>query len=353
MEEAHFTSKDTFQRMAKINRDNIQDILALTPMQKGMLFHYLKEPWNDLYVEQLCLVISGEIERKSFEKAWNFVIETNEMLRTTFHWDGLENPIQIILKKHPHLPVFVDFSNNSKEEIEQTIASLKNGERKKVLTLQGEIPFYVMLCKVGQNRYELIISNHHMLYDGWSNGIILKEFFKTYADLASTRVPMRPIKTGFKEFVKYLSKRDNEKEKEYWRNYLIDFETLTQLSIKKRTNVDKMDNMSAKRFYLTRLEKHEKDNIEDFLKEHKITAASFFYSVWGILLQRYNNSDDVVFGTSVSGRPASISGIENMVGLFINTIPLRIQSNAEEKIIKVIANSKHWEGTGKSPVTFI
>jgi hypothetical protein len=83
-----------------IDKKNVKDIIALTPMQEGMLFHYLKEPGSDSYFEQLCLVISGRIDKKVFEQAWNFVIETNEMLRTSFRWEGVKNPIQIIAKQH-------------------------------------------------------------------------------------------------------------------------------------------------------------------------------------------------------------------------------------------------------------
>ena len=104
------------KKMEKIDKKNIEDILPLTPMQEGMLFHYLKEPKSDHYFEQLRLEIAGEIEFHLFEKAWNFVIETNEMLRAAFRWEKIENPIQIILKRHQLQPKYYDLSGKKSSE---------------------------------------------------------------------------------------------------------------------------------------------------------------------------------------------------------------------------------------------
>ncbi len=314
--------------MAKLDKNNIQDILTLTPMQNGMLFHYLKEPESDLYLEQLCLALSGKIEEKLFEKAWNFVIAANEMLRTAFRWEGLEKPIQIILKEHYLQPEFYDFLGISKKEIEKSLVEVKKSEREKISALQDEVPFRVALCKIEKDRYEMIISNHHILYDGWSNGIILREFFHAYTDFSAAKEPATTTKTKFKEFVKWLQNLDKHRQAEHWKNYLYGFDTQTELSIKKRSE---RETITVGNFQ-TRFEKPINDKIEGFVKEHKITAAALFYCSWGLLLQKYNNIDDVVFGTTVSGRPAGIRGIEKMVGLFINTMPLRMQTYTGEKI---------------------
>jgi tyrocidine synthetase-3 len=318
--------------MAKLDKTNIQDILALTPLQDGMLFHYLKETKSDLYFEQLCLILSGKIEPTLFEKAWNIVIAANEMLRTAFRWEGLENSIQIILKEYYLKPEFYDFTGKSKEEIGQLVEAVKKSEREKISILQEQVPFSVALCKIEKDRYEMIISNHHILYDGWSNGIILKEFFHSYSVFSAAKEPLVPIKVKFKEFVKWLQDRDKEKQAEFWKEYLYGFDTQTELSIKKRS---RRETITVGNFQSC-IQKLNRDEIEDFCKAYKITAAALFYSSWGLLLQKYNDSEDVVFGTTVSGRPAEIQGIENMVGLFINTIPLRLRAAGDEKIIDLL-----------------
>jgi len=331
MAEAYLYSKPGPGKMSKIEKKNIEDILGLTPMQEGMLYYYLKESGSSLYFEQLCLEISGQIKVTLFEKAWRFVIQTNEMLRTVFRWEGVENPLQMVLKEHPPHLEYYDFSSRETGEKKKRLEELKVEDRNNPFDLTG-VPFRVYLCKTGGAAFEMIISYHHILYDGWSNGIILEEFLSAYHDLCAGKELIIPAKTKFKEFVAWLQNSDRGKEDTYWSNYLYEFATPTELSIKKRS---KGERITAGHFQ-TRFGKSIKDKIEDFVKAHKITAASLFYCSWGILLQRYNNSDDVVFGAAVSGRPAGVPGIERMVGLFINTIPLRIQIYPGEKIADLL-----------------
>ncbi|MCP4156875.1 MAG: hypothetical protein GY757_54685 [bacterium] len=120
--------------MSKVDKKNISDILALTPMQQGMLFHYLKEPEKDYYFEQLSLEITGEINTGTFEKAWNIVIKTNEALRTLFRWEKLENPLQIILKEHKLHPIYIDLSHDKTTEKKDRLEAIKKKTGKTNLT---------------------------------------------------------------------------------------------------------------------------------------------------------------------------------------------------------------------------
>jgi amino acid adenylation domain-containing protein len=311
--------------MNQMVKKNIEDILVLTPLQEGLLFHYLKEP--DRYFEQLSLEISGEIHNEVFEKAWNFVIEINEMLRAVFRWENVENPVQIILKQDKIHPRYFDLSKGKPREKENRLIEIKTKDRKEKFDLQ-KIPFRVTLCKIGEKKYTLIISYYHILYDGWSNGIILKEFFQSYDDLIDGKPLIRPSKTKFKEFIKWAAARDTEEQEKFWRDYLTGADLPTTLSTKKRNEKE----IICSKTYQVEFEKDITGKLEDFVREHKITLASLLYCAWGILLQKYNNSTDVIFGTTVSGRPTNLKGIENMVGLFINTLPLRVQTFPNENV---------------------
>jgi fengycin family lipopeptide synthetase D len=316
------------EKLKNIDRKDIEDIIALTPMQEGMLFHYLKEPQSDLYFEQLSLEITGEIKLEFFEKAWNFVIDTNEMLRTLFRWEKVEHPVQIILKEHKLHPGYFYLTGNNPIDREKRLKELKAEDREKKFDLR-EVPFRVTIVRVETGRYEMIISSHHILYDGWSNGIILKEFFDAYETLSNGKALIKPHKTKFKEFVREIKNQDLNKQEKFWRNYLSGFETQTVLKRnRKRIGKERANPGNL----CIHLEGDLKNKMENFLKEHKITLASLLYSAWGILLQRYTNSDDIIFGTTVSGRSGRIPGIENMVGLFISTIPLRVQIDSNEQI---------------------
>ena len=303
-------------------------------MQQGMLFHYLKEPESNHYFEQLSLDTAGEIDLTCFEQAWNFVIETNEMLRTIFRWEEVENPIQIILKEHQLQPIYYDFSGKEHSEKKKQLGEIKDEDKKKKFDLQ-KVPFRVTLCKVDKEKYEIIISNHHILYDGWSSGIILKEFVNAYDDLSNGRKPIKKIKTKFKEYVKWIQTPDTEiaRQEKFWRSYLKSFDSRTELSIKKRKwnrEIVEIEDIEEAGNYRVRFDKNMTYKLKDFVNKNKITLAALLYTAWGILLQKYNNCSDVIFGTTVAGRSAKIPGIEDIVGLFTNTLPLRVQTYTNE-----------------------
>jgi hypothetical protein len=318
--------------MKESDKKNIEDILALTAMQEGMLFHYLKDPESDNYFEQLSLEISGKIDMEFFGKAWNFVIETNEMLRTIFRWEKAENPIQIILKEHKLRLENYDFSDIEDNKKKRRLEEVKAEDRRKKFHLR-EVPFRVTLCKLEKAEHVMIITNHHILYDGWSNGTILREFFEVYKTLANRKKLIKPIKTKFKEFVQWIQDQDKDGQEKFWRDYLKGFDTQTGISIKRIRKGKEIEGPGKQQI---RFEKDERDKIENFAKKNKITLASFMYTAWGLLLQKYNNANDVLFGTTISGRSAKVKSIEDIIGLFINTIPLRVQTFSNEKILDLL-----------------
>ena len=162
--------------MSKIDRENVADILALTPMQKGLLFHYIYEPDSNQFVEQLILRVSGNIDLEIFKKSWDFITENNEMLRSIFRWETLAEPVQIVLKAHP-IPVnVIDLSIHDHDKKNKTLEWIIIADRSRKININSE-PIRITLCKLEQTTYEIIICNHHILYDGWSNMVILKEFF--------------------------------------------------------------------------------------------------------------------------------------------------------------------------------
>ncbi len=317
--------------MEKPGKKNIEDIFALTPMQEGMLFHYLKDRGTSQYFEQLCLDISGDIDIKLFEQAWNVVIETNEMLRTAFHWKKLTKPVQVVLNSYSVNLKYYDFSNLDNNEREKFTGEIITKDRQEQFDL-SRVPFRVTLCKIDRFKYRMIISNHHILYDGWSNGIILPEFFTVYINLVNHKKPREMVKTRFKEFVNWLNNQDNQEQEKYWKEYLRDFTEPTILLAKGKTGKE----MNTPGNYHITLKQDMRERLEIFIRLYKVTLAALLYSAWGILLQKYNNIDDVVFGTTISGRPANIKGIEKIVGLFINTLPLRVRHYPGERTIDLL-----------------
>ncbi len=339
--------------MEKLNPKKIENILALTPPQEGMLFHYLQDPRSQLYFEQLSLEISGEISVDHFKKAWNAVTANNEMLRTVFHWEKLETSTQIILKEHQCNVIFYDLSDKDSHRKKTALEEIKNKDRHEGFDLH-RVPFRVILCKLAEKRYEVIISNHHILFDGWSTGIILREFFRAYRESSKGAIFIPAVKPAFKEFVKWMRTQDTVKQEEYWNRYLKGFAPGPDRPVTRKGK--KIKNTADYKF---KFPGELKTQIDVFIKGHHLTTASFLYSVWGVLLQNYHSRGDIIFDATVSGRSASagIKGTADMVGLFINTLPMRIQTAAHEtagdflsRMCRMVQEWTEYENSSPLPV---
>ncbi|MCP4219621.1 MAG: amino acid adenylation domain-containing protein, partial [bacterium] len=167
---------------------------------------------------------------------------------------------------------------------------------------------------------------------GWSTGILLEEFFRTYEDYTNGKKPLQGKKTGYSVFVKALQKEDRDKQKIFWNEYLAGAEPQAELSIKHR----KGKHARQPATFSVSMGKELKNRLEEFAALNKITTASMLYTAWGLLVRKYNDCSDVMLGTTVSGRPPKIKGIEEMVGLFINTIPIRINTPRDENISQLL-----------------
>ncbi len=314
-----------------LQRQNIEDILALTPMQQGMLFYYINQPLTELYFEQLSLRILGPTLSEQLRKAWELVAASNEMLRTVFKWDDLERPVQIILKELPLDFREMDLSQTAFAEQEQVLEEIRLKDRQEGLDIRT-FPYRVILCKLREETYEMIFSSHHLISDGWSNGIILKELNLFYQSLIAGELPQPMVKPKFKEYLLWLKRQDREGQGVFWRQYLREFRTKTLLPL---AQVE-----SNERFILQKsvvqLPASQVEQLTVWARSHEITLATMIYAAWGSLLQQYNRTDDVVFGTTVAGRTPELQGVESMVGLFINTLPFRCKTNPRDTVPTVL-----------------
>lgn len=309
-----------------LNKNNIENIFSLIPIQEGILYHYLLDKEQNYYLEQLKLSLTGNINYDLFEQAWITVINNNEMLRTVFRWEKLKNPIQIVLKQSEFKINFIDFSNKKLQQ--NDINYVIEEDRNKGFDL-NYVPFRITLCKLNDVKWVMIITHHHIIYDGWSTGIILKEFFEVYHGLIENKDITFTKKAKYKNYVQWLKSKEEHNLNKYWKEYLLGYKYKSIFNNnnseidKNKTNIDKYEFQLNQEFFL---------ELSNYAKSHNVTMASILYSGWGILLFHYCNEEDISFGTTVALRPTDILGIENSVGLFINTIPLRIKAKGHEII---------------------
>lgn len=307
----------------------VEDIMPLTSLQEKMLNCYKKNPNSEEYFVQISLKLETAIDTEIFKKAWQVVIQSNDILRTLYRWENLSNPVQIVLKNH-EVPIRVQDLSNLHEDMKcKALRDIKAEDIKEAIDL-STAPFRLTLCKLSDKECELIISNHHIIYDGWSNGIILKEFIEAYKSLLEGKTPTSISKAQFKDFVVYTEKQNRYEEEGYWNEYLKGY---NQKVLMPRYN-DSTELPIVGRNYVYSLNEKITKDLESFCRERRVTQAALFYTAWGMLLGKYSGNNDIVFGTITSGRKAKMKGIEEIVGLCMNTIPLRM--NMEENINELL-----------------
>lgn len=307
--------------LVKIDKNNVEDIYGLTSMQEGMLFHYSNDAFKNHYYEQFILTIEGKIQPEIFEEAWNHVVQSNDTLRTVFRWKKIEKPLQLILKTKLLTVKYEDLSELPFDKKNQESLRIKEKCRNEIDLTSN--PFNVALLQLDKQKYEMVISYHHIILDGWSNGIIFKEFFNAYQRLDKGDTLLVQKKGRFKEYLKWQLNQDKLIQKTFWKKYFNRFKNKT-IIMGDREMIEEYVGINNYTFEIPALLASE---LTEFCKSNKVTLASFFYLVWGLILQKYTNTDDVAFGATVSGRNNDIEEIENITGMFINTVPIRVKQD--------------------------
>jgi bacitracin synthase 3 len=314
----------------KIDKANLQDIFELNMVQKGMLFQYLKDETSNIYNVQLTLYVSGEVDIQLFREALNILQKNNEALRSVFRWEEATKPLQIILRDKPVGCVFKDFSMLKAADRDRATDRYLLQDKDRRFDLEQEA-FRVSLLKKTDQEYELVLTHNHILYDGWSTGILVKELTEVYNRLLKQE-EIRPVfKPQMKDVAREVSsnKPDSSLEKNYWSKYLHQF---MPVLLDTKANEEGAGEICKYKLGMTDA------GLFAYAAREKVTAAAVIYAAYGVLLQSYTFSTDIVFGSTVSGRSATTSGIENLIGNFINTCPLRLRCSPDMTLRDIVKN---------------
>ncbi|MFJ7109927.1 amino acid adenylation domain-containing protein [Pseudomonas sp. NPDC098740] len=282
----------------------LEDLYPLSPMQQGMLFHTLYEPEVGAYISQLRLDIQG-LDPQRFAQAWQTALERHDILRSSFHWQGLDTAHQAIVR-HVALPL---------EVLEATDTdALADAERAEGFELGTAPLFRLKLVRTGANDWHLIYTSHHILMDGWSNAQLLAEVIQHYAAGQSLPAP-----TGqYRDYLSWLQQQSATGGEQFWKAALAPLEAPTLLAEALRPPVG----TEGSEEYRVTLDSRATQRLAEFARQQKVTLNTLLQAAWSLLLQRYTGQDCVVFGATVAGRSAPLPGIEEQLGLFINTLPL-------------------------------
>ena len=326
--------------MAIVN-DKIQDVYGLTPLQEGMLFHDLSDKESTAYVVQTVLKIEGSYDIKSFKDALDLLSARYDALRTMFVYEKLKEPKQIVLKEREVELNSIDLSKENSFEQKEKIDSIKVEDINRKFDLKNDSLLRVTVIKIEESKCVLIWTVHHIIMDGWCSNILFEKFFDYYTrlnngesydemkktiDEETSRSPL------YSDYIKWLNKQDKEKASKYWKDELDDYENDAEIKPMKKPEPTE----EQVRELWGELDVDITNKIKDFAESIEATINNVAETAVGILVQKYTRSEDVVFGKVVSGRNVPIDGIEEVVGMFINTIPVRITANKDMTVSELV-----------------
>ncbi|MEA5498638.1 amino acid adenylation domain-containing protein [Limnoraphis robusta Tam1] len=310
---------------------NIEDIYPLSPMQQGILFHTLLSPDSGEYIPQVCLTLTGLLKIELFKQAWEQVITRHQSLRASFHWERREQPFQVIYRQ-VNLPLYQqDWRNLSADEQQQLLENFLKTDRQHNFNLKKPPLIRLNLIQLTDNIYKLIWTQHHLILDGWSAGLVIKEVLNIYISLLEEQSFSLPKSPPYGEYIAWLSQQDLSTAHKFWKEQLKGFTTPTSLRIEK--NLNSISHTNQPEEQQVKLSKPTTSALQLFVQKNKLTLNTIIQGAFAILLSRYSGEEDILFGATSSGRPVALTGVESMVGLFINTLPVRIKVPGQAVLI--------------------
>ncbi|WP_315751432.1 non-ribosomal peptide synthetase [Bradyrhizobium sp. SZCCHNS3055] len=299
----------------------VEDIYPLSPMQQGMLFHSLYEPDSALYVISLACRLEGALDVDAFEQAWQLAVARHAVLRSAFVGQDLAIQLQVVLRRAVLPFAREDWRGLPAAEQETRFTELQQAERTRNFDFDRPPLMRLCLIRTGERAYGLLWNSHHILFDGWSMPLLLDDVFAAYVALSRREAPQLIPVRPFRDYIAWLQRQDMPAAEAYWRQRLAGFDTPTSLLLARPQPDATRSERYAEHSHVIGTEL---TTLESFARHHKLTINTLVQGAWALLLGRYCDRDDVVFGVTVSGRPADIPDVERTVGLFVNTLPLRI-----------------------------
>ncbi|RFD27035.1 non-ribosomal peptide synthetase [Pseudomonas sp. GL93] len=305
----------------------IEDVYPLTPMQEGLLLHTLLEPGTGLYYMQDRYRINSALDPERFAQAWQAVIARHEALRASFCWNVGEDMLQVIHKPGSTPIEYLDWSADPQDEQEPRLQALLKAEREAGFDLLNQAPFHLRLIRVGEARYWFMMSNHHILIDAWCRSLLMNDFFDIYTALGEGRDAQLATPPRYRDYIAWLQRQNLNEARQWWQRNLQGFERTTPIPSDRpflREHAGGSGGMVVGDCY-TRLDARDGAQLRELAQAHQLTVNTFAQAAWALVLRRLSGDRDVLFGVTVAGRPVDMPEMQRTVGLFINSIALRVK----------------------------
>ena len=305
-----------------LTKDNVKNIYGLTPMQEGILLDFIKTPESFAYNEQFDFTLKGSVSSYAIEKSFAALVNKYDVLRTLFSYKKSDKPKQIVLKNSQPQLLELDISLFEEDEQSQKWLRIKENDRQQTFNLSSDNLIRLSLIKFSEDHYQLLLTFHHIILDGWCFSELLADFFRYYDTF--TQSPDAIIDeqeaVTFSRYIDWIDQQNPQAAKDYWNNYLADYHNEVGAPYFDHSYQGEICHAE----HQINLGESLTAKMIEQSKQLNVTVNSLFQTAWGVLLQKINNTDDVVFGHVVSGRSSQMDNIESVMGLFINTQATRV-----------------------------
>jgi amino acid adenylation domain-containing protein len=323
-----------------VHTDQVENIYRLSSMQQGLLFHSLFDPDARFYVDQVVYSLHGELDEGLLLAAWARAVDRHAILRTSFHWEGLNELVQVV---HNDAPVPVerrDWRDAPDAELSGRLDAYLHEDRSRGFEWEERPLFRLSLIRTAEQAHTFVFRYHHMLLDAWSALMLLEETFTRYGEQAQgIDTSSGPVRS-YQDYVAWLGRQDIAAAEAFWREKLRGFATPPVLPFERPSAQSGNDEVDVDRESLEEvlwLSEGTTEQLRGLARRHRVTLNTVMQATWALLLSRYTDQTDIVFGTTVSSRPSELEGVQQTLGLFINTLPLRVQLNPDEQFVALCA----------------
>ncbi len=307
----------------------ILDIYELSPIQQGMLFHSLLAPESGVYFEQVSLDFRGTLNSAALQHAWQKVVDRHPILRTSFYWEEVQKPLQVVNERVSLPWAEEDWRGLSAADLQQRKDAFLHADRARGFELSKSPLMRMTLLRLGESDWQLVWSFHHILLDGWCASLLLQEVSRFYEAYQQGEVVELPRSRPYRDYIGWLQQQDLKAAESYWRNRLAGFTKPTMLGVELARGEQREAGYGQSERYLTASNTRA---LEALAREQQVTLNTVIQGAWAVLMSRYSGERDVVYGVTVSGRPAELAGVDQMIGLFINTLPMRVQVESDAEV---------------------
>ncbi|MEO1348694.1 MAG: amino acid adenylation domain-containing protein [Cyanobacteria bacterium J06635_15] len=311
--------------------ENIQDIYELSPAQQGILFHSLYTPDSGMYIAQRCFLLHGSLHLRAFQCAWQQVVDRHAALRTSFHWEKLDKALQVVHEEVKFPLEQYDWREVPSAEQQTRLEAFLESDRHTGFDLSRPPLIRLSLIQLSEDTYQIILSQHHLILDGWSSSWVMKEFVEFYEVLSRGQNKALVPSRSYGEYIAWLQQQDLFKAEVFWRQFLSGIKAPTPLIKISGDTFSSQEDSYDEQFL--KLSTETTAALQSLAQLHHLTLNTLVQGAWAMLLSRYSGELDVVYGNTVSGRPGDLVGAESIVGMFVNTLPIRVKVNPEQSLV--------------------